>query len=500
MNSHTNDLAKIIGFDPEKFHVSKGKVSNMKNRYGNNLIKEHNKNTNNIECLGFDGKKSYSKAANSRQVMLDKYTVVSQPESKYIDHFVPKNGFRVTIANELYALICKYDSEDSLRALLCDGCRTNTGADGGAIRLCECNLNSPVQWIVCLLHQNELPFRHLFFKIDGKAQGPESFTGSIGKLISAKDGLKLETVENSCNFEPIAGKVPKIDYELENNDLKYLYKICHLIQDGPAVGDLSILKEIPGKVNLGRWVTLASNLCREYCQTKKCPPTKKNQTRYTSTQRHYHNLKTLVKIILNIYAPMCFNIRKRFRVTDGSKLLFEQLQLAKDVLQPSHMTVFKEVFKNNCYFAHPENMLLCMMFDEDEEIKKKALKLILDARKRAKKSKKLRKFILPKKYLNFQASHYHELLLWDKMKPREITDPPLLRKFSDDDLKQFSEGVKTLEKFDIPCHSQSVERLVALTSSAATSDIGYTKRHSNILNKQNSFKKFKTKFTKTDFV
>ena len=96
-----------------------------------------------------------------------------------------------------------------------------------------------MQWIVCLLHQNELPFRHLFEKIDGKAVGPETFTGPVGKLISGKDGLILKPLEESISFEPVSGKVPIIDYELENNDLKYLYKICHLIQKGPKEGDLS---------------------------------------------------------------------------------------------------------------------------------------------------------------------------------------------------------------------------------------------------------------------
>ena len=75
----------------------------------------------------------------------------------------------------------------------------------------------------------------------------------------------------------------------------------------------------------------------------------------------------------------------------------------------------------------------------------------------------------------------------------------MLKKFSDDQLKKFVQGEIELNIGDIPCHSQSVERLVALTSSAASSEIGYAKRHSNILNKQKSFQKFSTKFKKSDF-
>ena len=154
---------------------------------------------------------------------------------------------------------------------------------------------------------------------------------------------------------------------------------------------------------------------------------------------------------------------------------------------------------NNCFYAHSEAILLAMMFDSDNEMKEKSLELILNARKRAKKYKKLRKFVLPKKHLNLEATHYSELLHWEELKPFQISDPPLLKKFSDDQLKKFVQGEIELSIGDIPCHSQSVERLVALTSSAASSEIGYAKRHSNILNKQKSFQKFSTKFKKSDF-
>ena len=154
---------------------------------------------------------------------------------------------------------------------------------------------------------------------------------------------------------------------------------------------------------------------------------------------------------------------------------------------------------SNCFFAHSENVLLAMMFDDDIGIRKKACQMVLSARKRALKAKKVRKFKLPKNRLNMEAKHYSEMLDWSKMKPSEITEPPLLRKYSDEELKQFSEGLIELEMSQIPCHSQAVERFVALTSSAAISEIGYTKRHANILNKQKSYQKFPSNFKKSHF-
>ena len=38
-----------------------------------------------------------------------------------------------------------------------------------------------LQWLICLFHMLELLFRALFEVIDGKASGPDSYTGPIGK-------------------------------------------------------------------------------------------------------------------------------------------------------------------------------------------------------------------------------------------------------------------------------------------------------------------------------
>jgi len=44
----------------------------------------------------------------------------------------------------------------------CDGTNVNTGAVGGVIRLLEEHLNRPLQWLVCMMHANELPLLTIF--------------------------------------------------------------------------------------------------------------------------------------------------------------------------------------------------------------------------------------------------------------------------------------------------------------------------------------------------
>ena len=109
----------------------------MRDKYGDQIIQDHASKINSIECLGFDGKKSQARTKNSGTEVLDKITVVGQPGSFYVDHFVPKSGTALNIASDMVHVMEKFDSKESMVALQADGCRTNTGENGGAIRFIE---------------------------------------------------------------------------------------------------------------------------------------------------------------------------------------------------------------------------------------------------------------------------------------------------------------------------------------------------------------------------
>ena len=84
----------------------------------------------------------------------------------------------------------------------------------------------------------------------------------------------------------------------------------------------------------------------------------------------------------------------------------------------------------------------------------------MDARKRKKKSRatKVRKFRYPGALVNFEAETIMDLLDWDTLPKSYITSPPLLEKFSDEDLILFVKGKKDLEFEDLKSHSQDCER------------------------------------------
>ena len=86
-----------------------------------------------------------------------------------------------------------------------------------------------------------------------------------------------------------------------------------------------------------------------------------------------------------------------------------------------------------------------------EEVKERAISLIVKARRIRRKSAKVRKYVIPKPHeYNLDAEHFLDMLRWDDLSPKTFTAPPILSKIEDDNLKDVS-------KEDLPglkCHSQ----------------------------------------------
>ena len=108
------------------------------------------------------------------------YTIIEEPGSRYVNHLIPISGKANDIARELLSFIHDNESSNRLQALGCDGCPANTGKHSGIIRSIEVALDRPLQWLVCMLHLNEIPLKHLLEFWDGMTSGPTSFKGPIG--------------------------------------------------------------------------------------------------------------------------------------------------------------------------------------------------------------------------------------------------------------------------------------------------------------------------------
>lgn len=146
-----------------------------------------------LKTFSFDGKKNRvlinkkfdDNISHPRQVFETNIVVLKEPESLYLGYVVVESEKSPEISKTLLHFFeDKHFDISNLYGVLCDGEPKNTGKNNGVIRNLENNLQHPLHWFVCLLHFNELPFRHVFDKIDASfTTGPKSSTGKLAKAL-----------------------------------------------------------------------------------------------------------------------------------------------------------------------------------------------------------------------------------------------------------------------------------------------------------------------------
>lgn len=331
----------------------------------------------------------------------------------------------------------------------------------GIIHLIEKKMNAAVHWIICLLHMNELPLRALIELIDGKTSGPHAYKGEIGKKLN--DCSKLPV----CNFQKIfSDDLPVLPKDIHNDlstDQKYLYDICHAIQSGKCSSSLS--KKLPGKIVHSRFVTTANAILRYYM----------------SQENPSENLKILAKYIVTIYAPVWFRIKWKSSVVHGPKHFFMLLKLIQENMPMNLHTRLISVLSRNAYFAHTENILLSMLVDENQSVRERAVNLIIEVRRHTKQTEpeQIRKFKKPNLVLNAQV--YYEIVNLNDI--QHVFEPPLLTGVPNEKLFECVEVEKNFVFImidGIPCHSQSVERIIRSVSIASKTVFGEENRQGKI--------------------
>lgn len=415
-----------------------------------------------VQALYFDGRKDwtltkckdFSGRMRFKKIREEHYVIISEPDSKYVNHFTPKTAKAKDIAKEIVDISESMIS--NIRVLGCDGTVCNVGRQGGVIRYVETALQTSLHWFVCQLHGNELPLRHLFQAIDGKASGPNVFEGDLGKAVA----MPLSDFP-VVQFKPVAGVVTQLPEDIVSDlscDQKYLHDICIAVQHGVVPSGLA--NSNPGVLNHARWLTLANRLLRLY----------------VSTINPSFSLVRLVSFIVNHYAPSWFRIKSHPACTDGSKNLFHQIQLTAK-LQQEDRDIVESVISRNAFFAHPENLLICMLADENCHVRNRAIEMIMKCRREttSKQRNTVRIFTIPQ--LNFEAVNFEDIINWTGT---TVTEPPLTAHMSDDELTECSNQPIQLPFY--PCHTQAVERTVKLVTEASAKCFGHSTRHGWIMN------------------
>ena len=125
---------------------------------------------------------------------------------------------------------------------------------------------------------------------------------------------------------------------------------------------------------------------------------------------------------MSIYIPAWFQIKSNSNLTNGARHFFTLLNCSQSMTQRVR-DVVNRVLQRNGFFAHPENILISMLMDEQEHVGEMAWRKILKCRSNS--SLETRKFVVPK--VLFDAEHYYEMIDWQSTTIREF---PVTRSLS----------------------------------------------------------------------
>ena len=227
-----------------------------------------------IKCILFDGKKDwtlvYQEIEGCSQVypgvvQEEHYSVVAEPGGQYLFHFTPdeadkENSAAEKIANVLVEWMSKFGVDKTLQFIGGDSTNVNTGIWGGAFQFVEKKLGRPLNWVVCGLHLNELPLRHLIIELDGPTSSDTGFTGPLGKALKSVSDMPFNKNFKTITVGQDLAELDEQAVKDLSTDQKYSYEIVTAIRTGNLSSRLFNL-EI-GPVCHSRWLTTANRFCK----------------------------------------------------------------------------------------------------------------------------------------------------------------------------------------------------------------------------------------------
>ena len=495
-----NAALKTVGLitaDDNKNVVDKCKIARARASY---RALEKKKKMEEIEdlggigCVGVDGKRDRKskkiviEVVNGNEVEKKKVgveehiTYTLEPSGDYLTHSTipPGKGTGRYLADDFLDVLADHKSTESIEAVVMDGTNTNTGWRDGMLAHVERDIPAVLLWLVCQLHGNELPFRHLFSHCDGGlgTSGPDSFKGPIGKQCKGEVHLL-----NVVQFEIISTGLDDLDVSVWSDlsrDQKLLYQYVKAIHSGEVSDRLAL--QVAGPIDHSRWLTLAIRILQIY----------------TRTADPSSGLRIIVTYICQVYAPMWFLIKAHSKFTQGPSHIFKLIQLVRD--QPLEVqAVVKPAIQRSTYFAEPGIMLTSMLEDQDVNVRNRCVEKIRKLRSSPPKKTKskilkgIRKHKIPE--LNWGASNWTDIIDLDKVK---IWEPRIIQKFGLEKVEAAKDDPICFPKY--PCHSQTVERMVKLVTEVSGEVYGEKNQREKAVAVLASRKNRKVYETKKDYV
>ena len=187
---------------------------------------------------------------------------------------------------------------------------------------------------------------------------------------------------------------------------------------------------------------------------------------YISQPSPSDELVTLALYIVAVYVPTVMSIRHRPDLVEAPRHLFDELQRQRRHLSGASLDTVQRSLARNAMMAHPENVVLSMLGDDRHEVRSQAVELIKEARGRRHPGQ-VRQFRCPD--VNVTARQYTELTDLQGYAKKADIEPPCTRRLIDDELNtHLDQPYRT----GVPCHTQSTERAVKLTTESAAAVSG----------------------------
>ena len=232
------------------------------------------------------------------------------------------------------------------------------------------------------------------------------------------------------------------------------------INKGPddlLLNDPKFINRSPGNVGHARWLTQGAGFGRLYTQMTKPDEGEVNEMGLTLDE--YEKLKIIVTFVTKVYLPAFLRIKMYPDLKNAPEHYLYMIELSRNLFEnnPDHFAVITRVLTTNGYSTNPENILYWAI--RNDEFRKKAVDMILKIRERENKKTEVtvRKFLIPKDFINFDATTPWELVGdWDKLPERYINEPNLTKHIPDDELIRYGNREIELEWLSIKCHNVEI--------------------------------------------
>ena len=444
-----------IIIDQSKIRRAKSRVMRQ-TRIGDELRMKDS----NIQCIFFDGRKDktrYMREGENGELhpserKEEHYSLCSEPESKFLTHLTVDPDEKTVkpadhIATLIYDWVEDHDISESLIAIGADSTNVNTGWEGGAIQFLKKKLGRKLIWLICALHTNELPLRHLMAQLDGKTQSNKAFSGPVGKIVDKITNFRIKDTIPNINVRIELIELKEEVRKSLSHDQKYLYDITSAIKSG--IFPQSLKDRAIGPHDHARWLNLANRLCRAWCSEHSLPSNAAN------------NLKLMVEFIVGVYSPLWFEIKVKHGWIEGPHHILKQLELVR-FQAPRVQKIVMPYIQRSAWNSHSENLLQALLCSSDGRDRMFAIDMICKLRGRAEFGDTS---VRPRKtpIINTKATKLVDLIDWSS----DVHEPLLTCSMSRNDLSKLRAA--PMEVVNFPVHGQGIERCVKeVTRASAT--------------------------------